>query len=175
MISFYLLLLPASLARMSRLFRALCPLLLSVSMLAAQTAASENLREAANRSGSFKTFLSAAKTAGVLDELQSRQALTLFLPTDTAFSQLPDGEWEAIVRDKARLSRVIRYHMVRGRMKVTEVKPGPIKTLEGSDLHLKSDNGMVTVNGARVTESDVVADNGIIHGIDKVLVPPEEN
>jgi len=158
---------------MSRLFRALCPLLLSVSMLAAQTAASENLREAANRSGSFKTFLSAAKISGLLGELQSRQTLTLFLPTDTAFSQLPDGEWDAIVRDKPRLSRVIRYHMVRGRMKVTEVKPGPVKTLEGSDLQLKSDNGMVTVNGARVTDSDLTADNGIIHGIDHLLIPPK--
>ena len=158
---------------MSGRFHRLCPFLLSLGLLAAQPTLGENLREAANRSGSFKTFLSAAKISGLLGELQSRQTLTLFLPTDTAFSQLPDGEWDAIVRDKPRLSRVIRYHMVRGRMKVTEVKPGPVKTLEGSDLQLKSDNGMVTVNGARVTESDVVADNGIIHGIDKVLLPPE--
>ena len=158
---------------MPRLFHGLCPALLCLGLLTAQPALAENLREAANRSGSFKIFLSAAKTAGVLNDLQSRHALTLFLPTDTAFSQLPDGEWDAIVRDKSRLSRVVRYHMVRGRMKVTEVKPGPVKTLEGSDLQLKSDNGMVTVNGARVTESDVVADNGIIHGIDKVLLPPE--
>ena len=63
--------------------------------------------------------------------------------------------------------------MVHGRMKVTEVKPGPVRSLAGDDLLLKSDNGMVTVNGARVTESDLVADNGIIHGIDQVLLPPE--
>jgi uncharacterized surface protein with fasciclin (FAS1) repeats len=63
--------------------------------------------------------------------------------------------------------------MVKGRMKVTEVKPGLTKSLSGDELMLKSDNGMVTVNGARVTESDLLADNGIIHGIDQVLLPPE--
>ena len=97
----------------------------------------------------------------------------MFLPTDTAFTQLPDGEWETIRRNRKRLAEVLRYHMVKGRMKVTEVKPGLTQSLSGSDLMLKSDNGMVTVNGARVTESDLQADNGIIHGIDRVLIPPE--
>ncbi len=133
----------------------------------------ENLREKADRSGSFKIFLSAAKTAGIVGELESRHPLTLFLPTDTAFAQLPDGEWESISHNRKRLAEVLRYHMVKGRMKVTEVKPGLTKSLSGDDLMLKSDNGMVTVNGARVTESDLLADNGIIHGIDQVLLPPE--
>ena len=133
----------------------------------------ENLREVADRSGSFKIFLSAAKTSGILGELESRHPLTLFLPTDTAFTQLPDGEWETISRNRKRLAEVLRYHMVKGRMKVTEVKSGLTQSLSGSDLMLKSDNGMVTVNGARVTESDLLADNGIIHGIDRVLIPPE--
>ena len=133
----------------------------------------ENLREVADRSGSFKIFLSAAKTSGIIGELESRHPLTLFLPTDTAFTQLPDGEWETISRNRKRLAEVLRYHMVKGRMKVTEVKSGLTQSLSGSDLMLKSDNGMVTVNGARVTESDLPADNGIIHGIDRVLIPPE--
>ena len=137
-------------------------------------ASADNLRETAERSGSFKTFLSAAKTAGILGELESRPALTLFLPTDTAFTQLPEGQWESITRDRKRLGEVLRYHMVPGRMKVTEVKPGLTKTLAGSELSLKSDNGMVTVNGARVTESDLLADNGIVHGIDQVLMPPQQ-
>jgi len=148
-------------------------ILVSLLFWSASPASAENLREAADRSGSFKTFLSAIKTAGLVGELESRHPLTLFLPTDTAFAQLPDGEWEAIRRDTKRLSEVLRYHMVKGRMKVTEVKPGPTRTLSGKDLLLKSDNGMVTVNGARVTESDLQADNGIIHGIDQVLMPPE--
>jgi uncharacterized surface protein with fasciclin (FAS1) repeats len=146
---------------------ALAPLWLTVPVSA------ENLREAADRSGSFKTFLSAAKTAGLIGELESRPPLTLFLPTDTAFAQLPDGEWETVSRDRKRLAQVLRYHMVKGQMKVTEVKPGLTRSLSGDELMLKSDNGMVTVNGARVTESDLQADNGIIHGIDQVLMPPE--
>lgn len=133
----------------------------------------ENLQEAADRSGSFRNFLSAAKAAGILKEFTSPRKITLFLPTDTALAQLPDGEWETLLRDKKQLSRVLRYHMMPGKVKVTEVKPGPVKSLEGSVLTLKSDNGMVTVNGARVTESDLVADNGIIHGIDQLLIPPD--
>ena len=148
-------------------------LLLILSMLACARVSAENLRDAADRSGSFRIFLSAAKTAGVLKDLQSATPLTVFIPTDSAFAQLPEGQWEAVVRDRKRLAEVLRYHMVQGRMKVTEVKPGPIKSLEGDELLLKSDNGMVTVNGARVSESDLVADNGIIHGIDQVLLPPE--
>ena len=154
-------------------FRRLPILLLSLSMLTCGQVSAENLRDTAGRAGSFKIFLSAARTAGVLKDLQSQYPLTVFIPTDNAFAQLPEGQWEAVVRDRKRLAEVLRYHMVHGRMKVTEVKPGPVRSLAGDDLLLKSDNGMVTVNGARVTESDLVADNGIIHGIDQVLLPPE--
>lgn len=158
---------------MPKPLHALTILLLMMGQLACAPVFAENLRDAADRAGSFKTFLSAAKTAGVLTDLQAQHTLTLFIPTDTAFSRLPEGQWEAIVRDRKRLAEVVRYHMVQGRMKVTEVKPGPIQSLEGDELLLKSDNGMVTVNGARVTESDLQADNGIIHGIDQVLIPPD--
>lgn len=157
---------------MEKIARLLGVSLMILSLLALPASA-ENLREAADRSGSFKTFLSAAKTAGILGELESRPSLTLFLPTDTAFAQLPEGSWESMTRDRRRLAQVLRYHMVAGHMKVTEVKPGPTKSLAGDELILKSDNGMVTVNGARVTESDVQADNGVIHGIDHVLMPPD--
>ncbi len=139
----------------------------------ASPASADSLREAADRSGSFRTFLSAAKTAGILGELESGRSLTLFLPTDTAFAQLPEGQWEAVTSDRKRLAEVLRTHMVPGKMKVTEVKPGRTRSLSGRELTLKSDNGMVTVNGARVTESDLLADNGIIHGIDQVLMPAE--
>jgi uncharacterized surface protein with fasciclin (FAS1) repeats len=94
------------------------------------------------------------------------------MPTDTAFQQIDEAEWEAVKKNPNRLARVIRYHMIPGKGKVTEVKPGPALSDEGENLLLKSDNGMVTVNGARVTESDLIADNGIIHGIDHLLLPP---
>jgi len=132
-----------------------------------------NLFDAANNSSTFKTYLSAVKTAGLTDKLKTGGPYTIFAPSDAAFSNLPAGQWEQLLEDKPELIRVLNYHMMPGKVKVTEVKPGTIASAEGSLLDLKSDNGMVTVNGARVTESDITADNGVIHAIDKVLMPPD--
>lgn len=132
-----------------------------------------NLFDAANNSSTFKTYLSAVKTAGLTDKLKTGGPFTIFAPSDAAFSNLPAGQWEQLLEDKPELIRVLNYHMMPGKVKVTEVKPGTIASAEGSLLDLKSDNGMVTVNGARVTESDITADNGVIHAIDKVLMPPD--
>jgi uncharacterized surface protein with fasciclin (FAS1) repeats len=95
------------------------------------------------------------------------------MPTDAAFARLDATQWEALHKDKEQLARMLRYHLIHGKVKVTEVKPGSTKSAAGPLLRLASDNGMVTVNGARVTESDLAADNGIIHGIDAVLLPPD--
>jgi uncharacterized surface protein with fasciclin (FAS1) repeats len=132
-----------------------------------------DLLEAANNSGSFKSFLAAFKTAGLTDKLKTGDPFTVFAPTDAAFSALPDGAWEQLLKNKPKLVRVLTYHLMHGKVKVTEIKPGETASAEGSLLQLKSDNGMVTVNDARVTESDIVADNGVIHAIDKVLMPPD--
>ncbi len=132
-----------------------------------------NLFDAANNSSTFKTYLSAVKTAGLSAKLKSGGPYTLFAPSDAAFANLPAGQWEQLLEDKPKLIRVLSYHMMPGKVKVSEVKPGDIASVEGSLLKLKSDNGMVTVNGARVTESDITADNGVIHAIDKVLMPPD--
>lgn len=132
-----------------------------------------NLFDAANNSSTFKTYLSAVKTAGLTDRLKTGGPYTIFAPSDAAFSNLPAGQWEQLLENKPQLIRVLSYHMMQGKVKVTEVKPGTIASAEGSLLKLKSDNGMVTVNGARVTESDITADNGVIHAIDKVLMPPD--
>jgi uncharacterized surface protein with fasciclin (FAS1) repeats len=145
--------------------------LLLAAILTVSAAHAEDLLDTAERSGMFKTFIDAVKTAGMVRQLKAEGPYTVFMPTDTAFAQLDDAEWEALKKDPDRLARVIRYHILPGKIKVTEVKPGPAKSDEGLTLLLKSDNGMVTVNGARVTDSDLMADNGIIHGIDELLMP----
>lgn len=132
-----------------------------------------DLLEAASNSGSFKSFLAAFKTAGLTDKLKTGGPFTVFAPTDAAFSALPDGAWEQLLKNKPKLVQVLTYHLMPGKVKVTEIKPGETASAEGSLLQLKSDNGMVTVNDARVTESDIAADNGVIHAIDKVLMPPD--
>jgi uncharacterized surface protein with fasciclin (FAS1) repeats len=150
----------------------LFPLLLAANF-ALSPAIADDLLDTADRSGSFKTFLDAVKTAGLTHQLKARGPYTIFMPTDTAFQQVDETEWEAVKKHPDKLARVIRYHMIPGKVKVTEVKPGPALSDEGETLQLKSDNGMVTVNGARVTDSDLIADNGIIHGIDHLLLPPD--
>ena len=137
------------------------------------SASAVNLFDAANNSGNFKSFLAAFKTAGLTDKLKTGGPFTVFAPTDAAFSSLPDGEWGQLLKNKPKLVQVLTYHLMPEKVKVTEIKPGETASAEGSPLQLKSDNGMVTVNGARVTESDIAADNGVIHAIDKVLIPPD--
>lgn len=142
-------------------------------LAAAPAALADDLLDTARRAGSFRNFVDAVRVAGLTRQLKADGPYTLFIPSDSAFDKLPDGEWQSLLKDRERLSRVLRYHIVSGRMKVAEVKPGPVRSDEGQPLKLTSDNGMVTVNGARVTESDLAADNGIIHAIDDVLLPPD--
>lgn len=127
--------------------------------------------DTATTSGSFKTFVSAAKAAGLTDTLKSQGPYTVFAPTDEAFAKLPPETWNALIKDKVKLAQVLSHHIVPGRIMVAEVKPGPTKTVDGSSITLKSDNGKITVDNANVTQSDVVADNGVIQAIDAVVLP----
>jgi len=133
-----------------------------------------DLLKTAERSGSFTTFLDAVRIAGLTRQLSADGPYTIFMPTDNAFAQLSEADWTSLKKEPQALARLLRYHMVAGRVKVSEVKPGQSSTIAGPPINLKSDNGMVTVNGARVTESDLQADNGIIQAVDEVLVPPDD-
>ncbi len=133
-----------------------------------------DLLDTAERSGSFKTFMNAVRIAGLTRQLKTEGPYTVFMPTDQAFARVSASDWENWKKEPQALARVLRYHMMRGQVKVTEVKPGEAASVAGPALDLKSDNGMVTVNGARVTESDLQADNGIIHGVDSLLIPPDD-
>lgn len=147
--------------------------LIGITLLFSGSAVADDFLETAQRSGSFNTFLQAMKLSGLTRELKTGGPFTAFIPTDEAFARLPDDQWQALSKNPDEMARLVRYHLTRGKVKVAEVKPGRVASVEGHALLLKSDNGMVTVNGARVTESDLVADNAIIHAIDAVLVPPD--
>jgi uncharacterized surface protein with fasciclin (FAS1) repeats len=122
--------------------------------------------------GTFKIFAAAVKTAGFAEALKNPGPYTVFAPTDEAFAKLPAGTWDALSKDKVQLAQVLSYHVIPGKVMVTEVKPGKAKTVQGGPLTLTSDNGKMTVNNANITQSDIVADNGVIHAIDTVLMPP---
>ena len=130
-----------------------------------------NIVDTATAAGSFKIFVAALKAAGFTESLKNSGPYTVFAPTDEAFSKLPAGTWEALSKDKVKLAQVLAYHIIPGKILITEVKPGKVKTTQGGMLTLTSDNGKVTVNDANITQSDVTADNGVIHAIDTVVLP----
>ena len=135
------------------------------------SAQASDLVDTAIAAGNLKIFVAAVKTAGFTEFLKNAGPYTVFAPSDSAFSKLPPGTWDALVKDKVKLKKVLSYHVIPGKILVSEIKPGKTKTLQGGLLDVKSDNGMVTVDNASVIESDIVADNGVIHAIDKITLP----
>ena len=110
--------------------------------------------------------------AGLTETLQGTGPFTLFVPSDEAFKAVPAAMVEALGKDKARLKAVLSYHVVAGNLGSADVKNGPIKTIQGSDLSLYRSGTFVTADEAVVTTADVLATNGMIHIVDKVLMPP---
>jgi uncharacterized surface protein with fasciclin (FAS1) repeats len=141
--------------------------------LCASNARAEDLVEKASTSGGIKTFVAAMQTAGINDSLKNGGPYTVFAPSDSAFDKLPPETKEALLKDKKKLAQILAYHVIQGKVLVADVKPGRVQTIQGSALTLTSDNGKVTVDEANVTESDVVADNGVIHVIDTVMLPKQ--
>jgi len=139
--------------------------------LAAGAASAADLVDTAVASLNLKIFSAALKTAGLRETLRSTGPYTVFAPNDEAFNKLPPGAWDALSKDKVRLAALLAHHVIPGKVLITEIKPGKVQTIQGDAVTLKSDNGKVTVDQANVIESDLNADNGVIHVIDTVLMP----
>lgn len=144
------------------------PLLLTP-MLSVATA---DLVATADDAGSLTHFTAALKQSGLDATLHDNGPYTVFAPSDQAFARLPHAEREALHEDKDKLARLLAYHVLPGKTLIVEVKPGKADTAAQAPVVLTSDNGIVTINSASVVESDLVADNGVIHIIDRVLLPP---
>jgi len=134
-------------------------------------ASAADIVETASTSGSFKTFLAAAKAAGMTETLKNSGPYTVFAPSDSAFNQLPPGTVSSLMKDKEKLAQILAHHVIPGKVTVADVKPGKVQTIHGDMVTLKSDNGKVTVENANVVQSDMMADNGVIHEIDAVVLP----
>jgi uncharacterized surface protein with fasciclin (FAS1) repeats len=120
--------------------------------------------------GNFKTLAAALTAAGLIDTLKGPGPFTVFAPTDAAFAKLPPGTVDALLKDKAKLTAILTYHVVSGKVMAADVKAGMVKTVQGSEIKVTTNNG-VMVDGAKVTATDIVADNGVIHVIDSVILP----
>ena len=123
----------------------------------------------------FKTLTKALGSAGLVTTLQGKGPYTVFAPTDAAFAALPEGTVEDLLKpaNKAKLTKILTYHVVPGSVLSTSLKSGDVKSVEGSSLKVGVNAGKVTVSGANVVKADIKASNGVIHVIDKVLMPPD--
>ena len=143
---------------------------LSALSLAALAVQAKDIVDVAAGAGIFKTLAAALGAAGLVDTLKGAGPFTVFAPTDAAFAKIPKADLDALLADKAKLTAVLTYHVVAGKVMAKDVKAGKVKTVQGSELTVGTSSG-VTVDGARVTATDIVASNGVIHVIDSVIIP----
>ena len=133
-------------------------------------AADKDIVDTAVSAGSFTTLVSAVQAAGLVDTLKGKGPFTVFAPNDEAFAKIPKDQLDALIKDKAKLSAVLTYHVVPGMVMAKDVKAGEVPTVQGSKLRITTEGG-VKVDNANVIATDVVASNGVIHVIDTVLMP----
>lgn len=132
-----------------------------------------NIVEIAVADGRFKTLVAAVTAAGLADTLMGAGPFTVFAPTDDAFAKLPKGTVEELLKDTPKLKDILLYHVVSGKVMAADVaKLSTAKTVEGKPVTFKVDGNKVMVNDAQVIIADLPASNGVIHVLDKVILPP---
>ena len=143
------------------------------------TTANRNLAELAQSAasqGQFQTLTRAVQAAGLNDQLTTPGPYTVFAPTDAAFAALPKATLDNLLKpeNKQKLVKLLAYHVVPGQVTSSQLTSGQVKTIEGTPVTVKVDNTSktITVNGAKVTQADIPASNGIVHIVDKVILPP---
>jgi uncharacterized surface protein with fasciclin (FAS1) repeats len=133
----------------------------------------KDIVDTAIAAGSFDTLVTAVKAADLVETLKGEGPFTVFAPTDEAFAKLPDGTLEALLEDKAKLTAILTYHVVPGKVMAADVvKLRSARTVQGQALAIAADQG-VKVDSANVIKTDIVTSNGVIHVIDAVLIPSE--
>jgi uncharacterized surface protein with fasciclin (FAS1) repeats len=137
---------------------------------AAFSVQAKDIVDTAVGAGNFKTLATALTAAGLIDTLKGKGPFTVFAPTDAAFAKIPKADLDALLKDKAKLTAVLTYHVVAGKVMAADVKAGKVKTVQGSEITISTTGG-VMVDKAKVTTTDIVADNGVIHVIDSVIMP----
>ena len=140
----------------------------------ASTAATKDIVDTATAAGSFKTLLTAATTAGLVDTLKGAGPYTVFAPTDEAFAKLPAGTVEGLLKDPEALKKILLYHVVSGKVTSDQVvKLTSADSVAGPAIRISVKDGSVYLNDTvKVVTTDIEASNGVIHVIDGVLLPP---
>jgi uncharacterized surface protein with fasciclin (FAS1) repeats len=136
----------------------------------------ENVVALAAANDSFKTLTAALKAAGLTETLSGQGPFTIFAPTDAAFAQLPQDALQELLKpeNKDILVKILTYHVVPGNVTSGDLKSGEVKTVEGGAVNVQADPAKgVSVNDASVVQPDIKASNGVIHAIDRVMLPPD--
>lgn len=137
-------------------------------------AASPSVLDVAEKQAQLGTFTRLVRQAGLEGTLSQPGDLTVFAPTDEAFKALPAKTFESLVADKAALRSVLSYHVLPMRVQAAQVRPGAAKTVQGATVETGTAAGIVTVGDAMVTQADLNATNGVVHLVDRVLLPPKK-
>lgn len=131
----------------------------------------KNIVETAIEAGQFNTLVAAVKAAGLVETLSGKGPFTVFAPNDAAFDKIPKATLDGLLKDKAKLTAVLTYHVVSGKVMAKDVmKMKSAKTLQGGSLTIDTSDG-VKVDGAKVIQADIEVSNGVCHMIDTVLMP----
>jgi transforming growth factor-beta-induced protein len=134
----------------------------------------KDIVDTAIAAGSFNTLAKALTAAGLVETLKGKGPFTVFAPTDDAFAKLPAGTLEDLIKpeNKEKLKSILTYHVVSGKLKAAAViKLKTIKTVNGQELKITVKDGTVMVDNAKVTKTNIMCSNGVIHVIDAVLMP----
>ena len=136
--------------------------------------AERDIVDAAVAAGNFKTLAAALEKAGLLETLKEQGPFTLFAPPDSAFTALHRGVLDALMEDVEQLRSVLLYHVLPGRLVSADVmRMRSAKTMNGQDVHILTSGASCLIDEARIINADVPCANGVIHVIDKVLMPPK--
>lgn len=133
--------------------------------------------DTAASAGTFETLIAAAKAAGLVDALRSSGPLTVFAPTDDAFSALPTGTIETLLQpeNKEQLATILKFHVIAGDLGSQALADGArLETLAGADALISQTEGGFNIENARIVKTDIDAANGVIHVIDRVILPPKQ-
>lgn len=142
---------------------------------ASKASESKDIIETAVAAEGFGTLVTAVKAAGLVEALQGEGSFTVFAPTDDAFAKLPKGTIEALLKDKEKLTAILTYHVVPGKVMAADVvKVKSAATLNGQEIAVNTKKGKVMIDNANVIATDIMCSNGVIHVIDAVILPQEE-
>lgn len=152
-------------------FIVLCIATSSLLFAGSSTESKKDIVDTAIDAGSFSTLVTAVKAAGLVDTLKGDGPFTVFAPTDEAFAKIPKADLEALLADKAALTKVLTYHVVSGKVTAKQVvQLDQATTVQGQSVKVSTADG-VKINDANVVTTDIMCSNGIIHVIDRVILP----